>query len=108
MILQNQETGERLSLADMVDGSNANPAKRRCELMVRMRGFKDLATEMGMAGEFYTITAPSKYHAVHSKGGFVSQWNAASPQQTQNTFAAYGQKPALRFPAPGSTSLVFA
>lgn len=81
--LQNKDTGDRISLADMVDGSNANPAKRRCELMVRMRGFEDLADEMGMAGEFYTITAPSKYHAVHSGGGFISQWNAASPQQTQ-------------------------
>ncbi|MEL5233833.1 replication endonuclease, partial [Serratia ureilytica] len=34
-------------------------------------------------GEFYTITAPSKYHAVHSAGGFVSHWNGASPRETQ-------------------------
>ncbi|CAI1905885.1 replication endonuclease [Serratia proteamaculans] len=77
------EDGDRVSLADMVNGSNANPAIRRCELMVRMRGFEDLAAEMGCVGEFYTITAPSKYHAVHSGGGFVSQWNGASPRQTQ-------------------------
>ncbi|MBI6183780.1 replication endonuclease, partial [Serratia proteamaculans] len=77
------EDGDRVSLADMVNGSNANPAIRRCELMVRMRGFEDLAAEMGCVGEFYTITAPSKYHAVHSAGGFVSQWNGASPRQTQ-------------------------
>ena len=77
------EDGDRVSMADKVNGSNANPAIRRCELMVRMRGFEDLAAEMGCVGEFYTITAPSKYHAVHSGGGFVSQWNGASPQQTQ-------------------------
>jgi hypothetical protein len=99
--LQNQETGERLSLADMVDGSNANPAKRRCELMVRMRGFEDLANEMGMAGEFYTITAPSKYHAVHSKGGFVSQWNAASPQQTQKYLCGVWAKARAAFSRAG-------
>lgn len=99
--LQNQETGERLSLADMVDGSNANPAKRRCELMVRMRGFEDLAIEMGMAGEFYTITAPSKYHAVHSKGGFVSQWNAASPQQTQKYLCGVWAKARAAFSRAG-------
>ncbi|MFE8047584.1 replication endonuclease [Brenneria goodwinii] len=81
--LENPETGERVSLNDMVNGSNANPAIRRCELMVRMRGFEDLANEMGCAGEFYTITAPSKYHAVHSGGGFVSQWNGANPRDTQ-------------------------
>ncbi|MFJ5468414.1 replication endonuclease [Pectobacterium carotovorum] len=81
--LENPETGERVSMNDMVNGSNANPAIRRCELMVRMRGFEDLAHEMGCAGEFYTITAPSKYHSAHSGGGFVKQWNGASPRDTQ-------------------------
>lgn len=80
--LVNKE-GDRVSLADMVHGSVANPAIRRCELMVRMRGFEDIANEEGLAGEFYTITAPSRFHAVHSKGGFVSQWNGSNPQDTQ-------------------------
>ena len=77
------EQGDRVALADMVHGSVANPAIRRCELMVRMRGFEDIANEEGLSGEFYTITAPSRYHAVHSKGGFVSQWNGCTPQDTQ-------------------------
>lgn len=98
---QNLDTGERKSMTDMVDGSNANPAKRRCELMVRMRGFEDLANEMGMAGDFYTITAPSKYHAVHSKGGFVSQWNAASPRQTQQYLCSVWAKARAAFSRAG-------
>ncbi len=77
------EDGDRIPMADQVDRSCANPAIRRCELMVRMRGFEDIANHEGYAGEFYTITAPSKYHSVHSKGGFVSQWNGANPQETQ-------------------------
>lgn len=77
------EDGDRVALSDMVYGSVANPAIRRCELMVRMRGFEDIANEQGLAGEFYTITAPSRFHAVHSKGGFVSQWDGSSPQDTQ-------------------------
>ncbi|EAA7681396.1 replication endonuclease [Salmonella enterica] len=77
------EYGDRVALADMVHGSVANPAIRRCELMVRMRGFEDIANDEGLAGEFYTITAPSRFHAVHSKGGFVSQWNGCTPQDTQ-------------------------
>lgn len=77
------EHGDRVALSDMVHGSVANPALRRCELMVRMRGFEDIANDEGLSGEFYTITAPSRFHAVHSKGGFVSQWNGCTPQDTQ-------------------------
>lgn len=80
--LENQD-GDRASLKDMVLASNANPAVRRVELMVRMRGFEDLADELGCVGEFYTITAPSKYHAVRSGGGFNQKWNGASPRDTQ-------------------------
>ncbi|WP_049585655.1 MULTISPECIES: replication endonuclease [Photorhabdus] len=80
--LENDQ-GERVSLEEMVLASVANPSVRRCELMVRMRGFEDLADELGCVGEFYTITAPSKYHAVHSGGGFVSNWNGSSPRDTQ-------------------------
>nr|WP_244175702.1 replication endonuclease [Xenorhabdus vietnamensis] len=77
------EDGERVPLVNKVLGSIANPAVRRCELMVRQRGFEDLANEMGCVGDFYTITAPSKYHSAHSGGGFVKNWNGASPRDTQ-------------------------
>ncbi|WP_215954171.1 replication endonuclease [Providencia rettgeri] len=97
--LQN-ENGEKVSLEEMVLGSVSNPAVRRCELMVRMRGFENLADDMGYVGEFYTMTAPSKYHNAYSKGGFVDQWNGCSPRDAQkylcNVFskirAEYGRK----------------
>ncbi len=31
----------------------------------------------------FTITAPSRFHSVHSKGGFVSRWDGNTPQDTQ-------------------------
>ena len=77
------DEGQSFSMIDMVARSVANPAIRRHELMARMRGFEDLANERGHAGVFYTITAPSKYHSTHSKGGFVEQWAGASPRDTQ-------------------------
>ncbi|MDR0217647.1 MAG: replication endonuclease [Enterobacteriaceae bacterium] len=77
------ESGERISLAEAVVHSNANPAIRRCELMVRMRGFEDVANKMGCVGEFYTITAPAKYHAVRHQGGFIEQWEGLTPRDTQ-------------------------
>lgn len=84
MELEDQETGERISLVDKVDGSVANPAVRRCELMNRMRGFEDLAKVEGLAGEFYTLTAPSKYHAMRAKTGHRNnKYQGASPRETQ-------------------------
>ncbi|MGO3882646.1 MAG: replication endonuclease [Proteus vulgaris] len=80
--LQN-EHGDRVSLEEMVLASVSNPAVRRGELMVRMRGFEDLAKEMGYVGDFYTLTAPSKYHNTYSKGGFIDKWNGASPRDVQ-------------------------
>uniref|UniRef100_UPI0039C29514 replication endonuclease n=1 Tax=Serratia marcescens TaxID=615 RepID=UPI0039C29514 len=82
--LEDVDTGERVSLVDKVDGSVANPAVRRAELMNRMRGFEDLAKARDLAGEFYTLTAPSKYHAMQSKTGRRNnKYRGASPRETQ-------------------------
>jgi hypothetical protein len=51
-----------ISLEDAVKASIANPENRRHELVVRARGFSDVADEMGYVGLFFTWTAPSKYH----------------------------------------------
>ncbi|MFQ1050801.1 replication endonuclease [Avibacterium paragallinarum] len=77
------EDGEVIELEEMFYKTVSNPAIRRAELMVRMRGFEEIAKHLGYAGEFYTLTAPSRYHAVHSQGGFVKQWNFSNPKDTQ-------------------------
>ncbi len=84
MELEDQDTGERTSLLDKVMGSVSNPKIARHELMVRMRGFEDMANEMGLVGMFYTLTAPSRYHATHVHSGKRNDkyWNA-SPRKTQ-------------------------
>ena len=81
--IENVDTGEQFELVLQVDKSNANPAIRRCELMIRMRGFEDIANEYGYVGAFITLTAPSKYHSVHAAGGFIKNWNAGTPRDTQ-------------------------
>lgn len=77
------EDGNVASLEDMQLASNANPAIRRCELMMRIRGFDELADQMGCAGEFYTLTAPAKYHNTRHSGHFVKKWSGVSPSDTQ-------------------------
>ncbi|MDC9588184.1 replication endonuclease [Xenorhabdus sp. XENO-10] len=95
------EKGERISLADTVVHSNANPAIRRCELMTRMRGFEDVANKMNCVGEFYTITAPAKYHAAQYKGGFVKSWNGATPRDTQRYLCSVWAKARAAFARAG-------
>jgi Bacteriophage replication gene A protein (GPA). len=83
MELEDQDTGERISLIDKVAGSVANPANRRRELMTRMRGFEDLAKLEGLAGDFYTLTAPSRYHSMQHNGHRNGKYGGASPRETQ-------------------------
>ncbi|HEF4885968.1 TPA: replication endonuclease [Klebsiella oxytoca] len=84
MELEDRDTGERTSLLDKVMGSVSNPKIARNELMVRMRGFEDMANEMGLAGMFYTLTAPSRYHATHVHSGKRNdKYCNASPRKTQ-------------------------
>lgn len=72
----NTDTGETLPMMEVLQGSIANPEVRRIELMVRCRGFEDYAEQQGHAAAFYTITAPSKYHA--------TAWNAAAKKAYNN------------------------
>lgn len=84
MELEDQDTGERTSLLDKVMGSVSNPKIARHELMVRMRGFEDMANEMGLVGMFYTLTAPSRYHATHVHSGKRNdKYCNVSPRKTQ-------------------------
>ncbi|KAB7899000.1 replication endonuclease [Rouxiella sp. S1S-2] len=77
------EEGNRISLIDKYDASVSNPAIRRCELMTRIRGFENICEELGYAGEFYTITAPSRYHATNVHGHRNPKWEGTSPSGTQ-------------------------
>ncbi|MCG3462038.1 replication endonuclease [Xenorhabdus bovienii] len=77
------EEGNRISLIDKYYGSVANPAIRRTEMMVRIRGFENICNELGYVAEFYTLTAPSKYHATTRHGHRNRKWNGCSPADTQ-------------------------
>lgn len=52
-------------------------------MMVRIRGFENVCNELGYVGEFYTITAPSKYHATTIHGHRNRKWNGSSPADTR-------------------------
>lgn len=81
--LEDQDTGERISLIEQIDKSISNPEKRRNELMTRIGGFEKVATQEGFTGSFFTLTAPSSYHAFSYSGHRNSKWNGANPRKTQ-------------------------
>lgn len=62
MCVVNEETGERYDLKEVIKRTTANPKNRHTEMMVKSRGFQDLATTRGYTALFFTWTLPSKYH----------------------------------------------
>lgn len=84
--------GERTSLIDKAYASVANPTIRRHELMVRVRGYEEVADQLGYEGLFLTLTAPSKYHATTRHGYHNHKWRGALPNETQRYFTSMWDK----------------
>ena len=82
-----EETGESLALAEVVAGSMANPEVKRSELMVRIRGCDAIAQGDGLACEFWTLTAPSRYHAQRTTTGKKTEpnpnYDGSTPKDAQ-------------------------
>jgi len=74
------ELGQSYTLAELADKGVSNKANRRNELMTRIRGFEECASNLGDVGLFWTITCPSKFHSV---GGTNPKYNGATPRQAQ-------------------------
>lgn len=79
------DTGEVFTLSELAALGQANPAIRRGELMVRMRGFEDWAerSEEEWASVFITLTCPSKYHERLSNGKKNPKSIGATPRDAQ-------------------------
>lgn len=68
-LVAENESGDTLPLAELVDTSLANPRNRHAELMVRIYGFDQLALELGHGAVMLTVTCPSRMHACAHAGG---------------------------------------
>ena len=79
-------TGESLDLAEVVEGSNANPEVKRAELMTRIKGCDAVAAENGDVAEFWTLTTPSRFHSqriIVEKAVVNPQFSGDSPKEGQ-------------------------
>ncbi|MFJ4294211.1 replication endonuclease [Cupriavidus sp. NPDC089707] len=80
------EHGQRFTLAELAERSVANKALRRGELMTRLKGAEELADEAGFAGVMFTITCPSRFHAVKQAGHKWhpnAKYEGESPREAQ-------------------------
>ena len=84
--LVDSDSGDEVKLSDVVAGSLANPANRRAEMMVRIRGADEFASIHIHQVEFWTLTAPSRFHAQRVLGA-TAEANPAyrneSPKEAQ-------------------------
>jgi len=78
-----EDTGEAVPLEEIAEGSLANPAIRRGELMLRARGFQEIAEAAGHRCLMVTLTAPSAFHAWLRSGERNPRYNGASPREAQ-------------------------
>lgn len=77
------DDGDEVPLIDCIDASVSNPVNRRNELMVRMRGWEDIADALHLQGAMLTLTAPSQFHAIHFSGARNEKFNGSTPNEAQ-------------------------
>lgn len=83
IVFENDE-GYRRTLAELAAASVSNKAIRRGELMTRIRGCEALADELGHAGLFVTLTAPSRFHSTLRHGARNPKYDGSTPREAQD------------------------
>lgn len=77
------ELGQEFTLEELGAKSVSNPALKRAELMVRIRGFEEIARLKGHGGEFFTMTCPSRMHKMHHYGKPNEKFSGETPSEAQ-------------------------
>lgn len=86
------DEGDQLELFEVVAASQANPVLRRNELMVRLRGFDEVAQAAGHAGLFVTLTCPSAFHATLETGARNPRFKNFTPRDGQSWLCKMWQR----------------
>lgn len=81
--LQNEE-GFSIPLSEIAEHNISNPVIRRHELMVRIRGFEEVAQYCQHVAVFVTLTTPSRMHATNATGIPNSAYDGSSVNDAQD------------------------
>lgn len=78
------ELGQSFTLDELSKKGVSDPNIRKGELMLRIRGFEELAKELGHEATFLTFTCPSRYHRSYAKSGDINpKWDFSTPLDGQ-------------------------
>lgn len=77
------DDGTTIGLDEIADRSLSNPELRRGELMVRAKGFEEIAARLRHVALFFTVTTPSHFHAQLAGGGPNPNYSRATVQDAQ-------------------------
>ncbi|MYN45783.1 replication endonuclease [Pseudoduganella sp. FT93W] len=77
------ENGQTYTLAELAALGMGNKTLRRGELMTRIRGFEEIASDMRHVGMFWTITCPSKFHSVGGTNAKYQKAGCPTPRDAQ-------------------------
>lgn len=77
------EHGQSYTLAELAATGMGNKTLRRGELMLRIRGFEEVADDLRHVGMFWTITCPSKFHSVGGTNAKYQEAGAPTPREAQ-------------------------
>jgi hypothetical protein len=80
------ELGHRFTLAELAAKSISNKALKRGELMTRLRGCEDLAVDARLHGVMFSLTCPSRFHAVSQCGTRFrpnGKYQGSNPREAQ-------------------------
>ncbi|MGK5044347.1 replication endonuclease [Janthinobacterium sp. GB4P2] len=77
------EHGDVYSLDKLAALGVSNKTIRRGELMLRIRGFEEVAGDLTHVSMFWTITCPSKYHSVGGTNEKYVEFGSPTPSEAQ-------------------------
>lgn len=90
-------SGEMISMLDAYQSNVSNPANRRAELMIRIKGVEEFSEMNSHSAWFYTITAPSKYHSHFKSGKPNPKYAGASASETHQYLQKQWEKARAQF-----------
>lgn len=70
-VTMENENGQQFTLAELAAKGISNKAMKRGELFTRLRGLEELADDVKFRGVMFTLTCPSRFHAVTTTGEWV-------------------------------------